>query len=405
MKLLIIPSWYPHPDDRINGSFFQEQARLVSGHVDVKVLFFRFCDRPSLRSLLREPTRTVSAWLRFLFQGRTSTALPDEELFRHPPLIDYVAPVIAFTRRQRYRQCLEFYLEAVAEMIARGWKPDLIHAHSVNLGGLVARRIKEVHGIPFVITEHSPFALNNFHDYMREDIRATFREADLVLSLGYDKVRQLGISGIEVEPHLIYNYVDETFFRTLCSPYQPRTPLRLTTIGAASHYKDHRTLLRAVALLKARQIPFTLSLVGLRIWGPLYDEILQQIRDQGLTDDVHLIDRLDRAEVPGHLARQNVFLLTSIQEGFPVSVLEALATGLYVVATRHGGTEDVLPPTSGTLVEIKNSSRIADCLEDLYHGRITFDPATIRQHIVSVCGTDAFRQRLLGYYRQAARKT
>lgn len=87
-----------------------------------------------------------------------------------------------------------------------------------------------------------------------------------------------------------------------------------------------------------------------------------------------------------------------------MSVLEALASGLFVVATRHGGTEDILTQETGALVEVKNYNKIADRLEDIYEGRIQFDPSVIRDHVVSVCGRSAFKKRLIGYYGKALRE-
>ena len=406
-NILIIPSWYPRPDDKINGSFFQEQARLVNGHFDVKVLFFRFVSRPSIRALLKAPIRTGREWVRLIFQGksRTRTQLPADEVFTNPPLIEYRMRTISFTRRHRHKKRLDAYLEALGELIASGWKPDLIHAHSVNMGGLVAQRIKEVYGIPYVITEHIPFALCNYPDYMRDDIKCAFRNANEVLSLGYDMVRQLAMSDIDVEPNLVFNFVNEDMFNKLCAPYRPGLPLKLISIGASSHYKDHRTLLRALVLLKARGVPFTMTLIGLKVWGGLYDETMEFISTNDLSLDVKVIDRLTRDEVPDYLAVQHVFVITSIFETFCVSIIEALASGLPVITTNHGGGSiDLIEKATGVVVPVRDYLSIADKLEDIYRGNIRFEPEAIRDHVVSICGTDAFKQRLIGYYERAMEK-
>ena len=400
-RLLILPSWYPRPDDKINGSFFQEQAKLVGDHFEVRVLFFRFIGRPSIRALAKSPIQASRAWICYLFKKRSLAHLPDDEVFKNPPLVEYQMRVLGLTAVQRHRKRMDAYQTALEEMMQSGWRPDLIHAHSVNLAGLVAQRIKQVHGIPYVITEHMPFAICNYPEFMRNDIKQAFRNADVVLSLGCDKVRQLGMADIDVEPNLIFNFVDESVFNQLCAPYKPGEPLRLISIGAASHLKDHRTLIRAAAVLRNRGVPFTLTLIGLKVWGGLYDETLQFIQSQDLANHIKIIDRIGRQQVSDHLIAHNVFVITSIAEGFPVSVLEALASGLFVVATRHGGTEDILTPETGTLVEIKNYNKIADRLEDIYEGRIQFDPSVIRDYIVSVCGRNAFKKRLVGYYEQA----
>jgi L-malate glycosyltransferase len=400
-KILVIPSWYPRPDDRINGSFFQEQARLVSALFDVKVLIVRFAARPSIRTFFRKPVATSQDWLRFYCQKTVRTRLPDEEVFLNPPLVEYGMRVLGLTQRQRYERRLNAYMAALDELIAAGWKPDLVHAHSVSLAGLVAQRIKDVYGIPYVITEHMPFALTNYPEYMRGDIKQAFERAAVVLSLSYDKIRQLGMSGIDVEPNVIFNYVDEKRFDKVCPPYHPGEALQLITIGAASHLKDHRTLLRALTVLKRRKVPFSMTLIGLRVWGELYEDTLDFIRRNDLEGDVTVIDRIERDRVAEYLKRHNIFLMTSIAEGFPISVLEAMACGLFVVATRHGGTEDILIPETGALVEVKNFQKIADVLSDVYSGAIRFEPRAIREYVVSLCGSAAFAERLSGYYDQA----
>jgi len=275
----------------------------------------------------------------------------------------------------------------------------------VSLGGLVAKRIKEVYGIPYVITEHMPFALCNYPDYLRADIKTAFAHADKVLSLGNDMVRQLGISDILIEPNLIYNLVDESVFNRVCSAYIPGQPLKLISIGAASHYKDHKTLLRALVVLKDRGVSFTLTLIGLKVWGGLYDETLDFIRDHGLGHEVTIIDRVEREEVRDFLAKHDVYLMTSIFETFCVSIIEALAAGLPVITTNHGGGSlDLITITTGAIVNVRDYCAIADTLTDIYHGKICFQPQAIRRQVVSVCGNEAFKRRLIGYYEQAMGK-
>jgi glycosyltransferase involved in cell wall biosynthesis len=403
-KLLILPSWYPSPLDKINGSFFQEQAKLVSRDFDVKVLLVRFACRPSIRLFFKKPVKTGSEWFKYLFLKDAQVQLPDDDVFINPPLIEYKKKVIGVTQIQGYKEKIDAYLKSFKDLLDTGWRPDIIHAHSVNMGGLIAKRIKDLYGIPYVITEHMPFALCNYPSYMREDIKRSFNSADMVLSLGYDKVRQLGMSGIDVEPNLVYNYVDDNQFSCLSDVYQKGSPLKLITIGAASHYKDHRTLLRSVQTLKERGVPFSLTMVGLKAWGGLYDETLNMIAYLGLKDDVIVVDSIKREKVQEYLADSHIYLMTSIAEGFPVSVLEAMACGLFVLSTRHGGTEDIMTEKVGRLVEIKNYKKIADYLEDIYSGKISYSPVYIRSYVISLCGREAFRRRLINYYNAVIRK-
>jgi glycosyltransferase involved in cell wall biosynthesis len=228
-------------------------------------------------------------------------------------------------------------------------------------------------------------------------------EANLVLSISYDKVRQLNMFGFDLEPNMVYNYVNEKMFDLQVEKYQPGSPLKIVSIGAASFIKDYITLLKALSIIKNKRIPFTFTLIGLKIWSEdkTYKKIIDFIESNGLKNEIHVIDRIERLDAPKYLNLNNIFVLTSIAEGLSLSILEAMASGLTVIATRHGGAEDVLSDKTGILVKIKDYQDIADKLIDIYNGNLQFDPNLIRNHIISICGSEVFSARLSSYYEQA----
>jgi glycosyltransferase involved in cell wall biosynthesis len=206
--------------------------------------------------------------------------------------------------------------------------------------------------------------------------------------------------GIEVQPNLVYNFVDENKFDIVCEKYQKGSLIKMVTIGAASHYKDYFTLLKALVIVNKQNIPFKLTMIGLKAWGhdSIYKDIKDFINKNNISNQIQIIDVLNRNEIPKYLQMNNVFLLTSIAEGLPVSVLEAMASGLTVIATKHGGTEDILTEKTGVLVKIKDFNDIAEKIIDIYNGKLQFDPLIIRKHVVSICGTKAFSERLSSFY-------
>lgn len=399
-KILILPSWYPTPGDPLVGSFFHEQSKLLLNTYDVRVLYINFKKRPGIRVSIKAIIELFRYFLSYLFCREKKIVLPNNEIFKEPPLEYYEIKTFSLKQKLYDKITTSIYLDKIQQLIKDGWYPDLIHAHSVFLGGIVAYNAKLKFHIPYVITEHQPLNIHLYPMSVHQYIRNSFLKADKVLSISYDKIRQLGLNNIEVEPNLIYNLVDDSIFNKEVSRYQPGTELKIISVGAASFIKDHLTLLKAICIIKSQGIPFKLNLVGLRIWGEVdaYDKIINFIKSNHLEDNVKIIDKVDRQNVPDILSENNIFILTSIAEGMPVSVLEAMAMGLIVIATRHGGTEDIITPLTGKIVNIKDFASIANEIKDIYEGKKQYEPSSIREHVLSICGKQAFSKKLFSYY-------
>jgi glycosyltransferase involved in cell wall biosynthesis len=412
-KILIIPSWYPTPFNRISGSFFQEQANVLIDKFEVKVLYLEFVNHPpinfrpnflaSLRFLPRSIASIGKHLLKCILQKKNKVQLPDDNIFLNPPLLYYIELIFTWTTPSYYKVRICKYLKRYNQLKNSGWVPDLIHAQSIDIAGIVAQNIKAEYGIPYVLTEHNHFNLYYFQKRIQQKVRKSFMEANLVLSISYDKVRQLNMFGFDLEPNMVYNYVNEKMFDLQVEKYQPGSPLKIVSIGAASFIKDYITLLKALSIIKNKRIPFTFTLIGLKIWSEdkTYKKIIDFIESNGLKNEIHVIDRIERLDAPKYLNLNNIFVLTSIAEGLSLSILEAMASGLTVIATRHGGAEDVLSDKTGILVKIKDYQDIADKLIDIYNGNLQFDPNLIRNHIISICGSEVFSARLSSYYEQA----
>jgi glycosyltransferase involved in cell wall biosynthesis len=111
----------------------------------------------------------------------------------------------------------------------------------------------------------------------------------------------------------------------------------LISVGRLTEAKDHPNLLAAVDLLRQGGEPVELVIVG---EGELRPSLEAEIARRNLGTAVTLAGvRTD----PEHLLREaDVFVLSSSREGFPVVVLEAMASGLPVVSTRVGGVSEIL---------------------------------------------------------------
>ena len=163
------------------------------------------------------------------------------------------------------------------------------------------------------------------------------------------------------------------------------------TVGRIQDVKDHAGLVDAFIILLGR-LPEYRSRLRLAIVGdgPLLPALKQKIDAAGIADQVWLPGaRTDIAEI---MRGFSVFVLSSIAEGTPITILEAMATGLPVVSTNVGGIpEVVLNDRTGTLVAPSDPIALADAM-----ARYVEQPALIQAHGL------AGRARILRDYSMTA---
>jgi sugar transferase (PEP-CTERM/EpsH1 system associated) len=139
------------------------------------------------------------------------------------------------------------------------------------------------------------------------------------------------------------------------------------TVGRVQDVKDHASLVDAFALLRTR-LPAESAALRLAIVGdgPLLPALRDKVRALGLEGLVWLPGA--RYDVPEILRGFDVYAISSIAEGTPGSVLEAMASGLPAVGTRVGGVPEVIAEgQTGQLVPPRDPSAMADALAP-YHG-------------------------------------
>ncbi|MBV9890991.1 MAG: TIGR03088 family PEP-CTERM/XrtA system glycosyltransferase [Rhizobacter sp.] len=169
----------------------------------------------------------------------------------------------------------------------------------------------------------------------------------------------------------IYNGVDVVRFApapalpalTLPVGFESDCRVRIGTVGRIQPVKDHATLLHALASLVERR-PDLRSVARLILVGdgPLREDISRQAETLGIADIVWLSGATNR--VADMLRTLDVFVLPSLNEGISNTMLEAMASGLPVVASAVGGNLELVEDgVTGSLFTAQDSSGLADLLE------------------------------------------
>jgi glycosyltransferase involved in cell wall biosynthesis len=194
-------------------------------------------------------------------------------------------------------------------------------------------------------------------------VTALFRLAcmttDVVVCVSADSARIAASEGIDPKKiRTLLNGIDLTRFRQAA----PESDGPVVAIGRLSPEKDFATLIRAAEIVTRRDPTFRLVIAG---DGPCAEELRRLVVDLKLESAVQLLGQV--RDIPSLLAGGSAFVLSSITEGVSLTILEAMAAGLPVVATRVGGNpEVVVDGITGTLVNPSDPKGLASALEEMW---------------------------------------
>jgi glycosyltransferase involved in cell wall biosynthesis len=249
-------------------------------------------------------------------------------------------PVLALGKQGRVHPAMLWAL--VREL--RRWKPEVVHT-SVFTANLWGRLCAMAAGVPVRIAhEQSTVSLEKWYRRVLDWMLSwgTYRILAVSDDLRTHILAEERLSASRVE--VLYNAVDcealrsgsrETGKESAPLPGQPGW--RIGLVGRLEYRKDHVTLVRAAARVVEQMPQATFLLVG---EGPDRGKIEEAIRTLGMERNVFLLG--ERQDVAWILGQLDVYVLCSITEGLSLSILEAMAVGAPVLATRVGGNAELL---------------------------------------------------------------
>jgi glycosyltransferase involved in cell wall biosynthesis len=254
---------------------------------------------------------------------------------------------------------------------------DIVHASMNGLSMLVAISAKWRYGIPIVMSEHGIYLRERYLSYLDDNIRHAVKV--LILSFfralagagylladvlaphsSYNRRWELQNGADPKRMWTMYNGVSLAEFPVAVS--EPDEPT-IVFMGRIDPLKDLHTLLRAFAIVRSELPDARLCIYGGTAAGsePYRDSCLRLIDELGLQGTAVLEGRVDTPVNAYHAA--SIVALTSISEGFPYTVIEAMACGRSVVCTNVGGISEAVGKTAGFVVPPRDSAAVANaCL-------------------------------------------
>jgi len=322
-----------------------------------------------------------------LLEGLTRAGIPIELVtgITPPPALDMLPEaqalgipiyIIPSLRRDPH---LYYDLKSLLVMrqIFRRRRPLLVHAHT-SKAGFIARlaALLADSSIKRIYSPHGTILQGYFTSYKRgfftwlERIAAHWTDAIIGLTVEEsESYLDAGIGSRHKHLQISISIDRDTF-----APPDP--PSRLTkrraqavedeevlliSVGRLVPVKDHATLVRGLCLLKDTSTPWKCWIVGS---GPEKEQIHRMVVEEGLQDRVRLWGY--REDVNRLMSLADIFVLTSVNEGFGRVLLEAMAARLAIVATNVGGVPTVLEEgKAGYMVPPRDPGTLAEALDRL----------------------------------------
>jgi len=374
LKILIIAGWYPSAEHPIAGIFVQEQAKAAALYNQVVVL----CRERSKHHLGKA----------YQLEEKVEAGLPTWRLsYRESPLF------------KGHLSYLSGLFAAFRKLLERGFRPDVIHAH-VYSAGAGAVLLGKRYGIPVVISEHySGFPRGLVRGLRRLEAKFALEWAALVLPVSENLKKHLEEYGIRARFQVVPNVVDTGLFAPRSAEQRDTKQSdhkRLLLVAGLTPIKGVTYLLEALAVLRDKRDDFRLDIVG---DGPNRSEYEQLARRLGLAGIVRFQGLKRKPEVAEFMQQADFFVLPSLWENLPTVLIEALASGLPIVASRVGGIPEIVDETRGILVQPGDAEALAQALGEMLDHYRDYRPAELARYAEERFSYQTVGKLLDGIYR------
>lgn len=237
-------------------------------------------------------------------------------------------------------------------------RPEVVHCHN-KTATVHAALVARMAGVGCVVTTRHGLAALPYR--FRKDFKFWVVVAifcDWVVAV-CDTARRNMVTGARAMSPKIVTIRNGAYpARTIGSPGLRKEGFTLISVGRLAAAKNYRTLLQSFALARQEVDDLVLWMVG---DGDEARSLKELARELGIEGRVRFLG--ERSDVGDWLAHADVFVLSSVSEGLPVSILEAMAAGLPSIVTDVGGMPEVVRLSdAGAVIPPGDTRRLADTI-------------------------------------------
>lgn len=297
---------------------------------------------------------------------------------------------VRYTSRNGFMEkCSKFiaYQKAMRYVRRRIFKPDLLHLHVAFPAGCMALFWKCRYGLHYVLSEHSSeyFFQRRGGRTLPFLWRKIAQQADAIFPVSRCLAEAMEASGIHRPYHIVPNVVDEAF---LSRNPQTREEGKLRLLHVSSldaETKNFGGLLRVIERL-SQECPSVELRVVHDFPNPRYET---WVRQHGLQEVVRFLGPKSAEDLADEYAHADALLMFSDMETFSCTVMEALAVGIPVFATRVGAVPELLTEGCGAIVEPKDEEALFQLLLAFAARPFRPEMSSVKSHIRRLCSPES----------------
>ena len=357
MRILILSRGVPNSHDPQEGCFEFDQAKALkdAGH-DVIVMAV--------------DSRVRKYWRKIGIKKQIICDIPTYRLFLAPTSI--IRHLISFPLGLAIET--KEAIRLFQYIVKKEGNFDLIHAHYLT-DIYYASNIKKKLNIPVVGTEHwSKVNVDKPNSNVTYMASSSYGNIDKLISVS-ESLRKRIQNNFNIDSTVIHNLIDTTHLLPL-KENKSKYPFRIVLVGSLIPLKGFDFFIRSLAKSKIIDKDIEVKIIG---GGSEHNKLQMLIDNLDLSSKITLLGQQPRKIIFEELNNANLFVLPSYSENFSVSVLEALANGLPVIATICGGIRECINDSNGILVKVGNEKEMSLALNQIYENYDKYNFQSIQQ--------------------------
>ena len=374
MNILLLTHSYPDANNSWQGIFIKKQAEVIALNHKVIVVYFRV------------DYSDFSPFAKYSFSKNSEGNLTEYEV-----TIKRSYPVIT---QLKYLSNTYRFIEN--EILANN-QIDIIHSHLSYPAGFLGAILQRNKKIPNILTEHSRVTKYFRSWFHKQCVRYALKNSASVVAVS--SLLKEEIIALYYRPvDIITNFVDIDKFEL--GKIKPNGDLNIGFLGELGSYnKGLDTLLKAISSLKDKHIILHIGGNGKLLYT--FRDMAKQL---GIEANCSFYGEILPADAPSFYSKLDMFVLPSRYETFGIVLIEAMACGIPVIATKCGGPEEIVTDETGLLIEKDNPEELALAIKNIWANPGKYNKQTIRKYSADKYGQSVFAEKISALYMSISEK-